>query len=289
MNVALKTLAAGVLLAVGSTNALAASNDSVVVNNVNNFGSGNGSGDLIFAYEAVDGTGAPQTILWDLSNGADDLTFASILTSGGFTLNNPDVTAFVTTNPGGRWNIFALSNTKTSGTTSSMIWDQGGFALTVNTGADGTSNTADITSLTGNQVEQAMVASAQWINAANNGGFPDNGTLTAGPADPWQFSSGAGHGAFIANQNATGLIGETLAFWTILIDDTVARGISATSTAGARGRPAIASMVMLDGAPASFSFAANGDLSYAPVPVPAAVWLMGSAIAGLGVMRRRKA
>ncbi len=40
----------------------------------------------------------------------------------------------------------------------------------------------------------------------------------------------------------------------------------------------------------TFSLAANGDLSYAPVPVPAAAWLMGSALAGLaGVARRRRA
>jgi hypothetical protein len=39
-----------------------------------------------------------------------------------------------------------------------------------------------------------------------------------------------------------------------------------------------------------FTLAANGAMSFAPVPVPAAVWLFGSALAGLvGVARRRKA
>jgi len=291
MNVALKTLAAGVLLAVGTASALAASNDSVVVNNANQFGSGSGIGDLVFAYEAIDGTGAAQSILWDLSNGADDLTFTSILGSGAFTLNNPEVTAFVSANPGGRWNIFGLTNTRKSGNinANTMIWDQGGYALTVNPGADGIIGTADdIAPVSGGAVEAFVVNNAQWIAAANDAGFPDNGTLTAGPADAWQFNAGATHSAFIAGQNATGLVDQTLGFWTILIDDTVTRGLSPNAN-NAKGRPAIASMVMLGGAPATFTFSANGDLTYAPVPVPAAVWLMGSAIAGLGVMRRRKA
>jgi hypothetical protein len=290
MKLALKTLAAGVLLATGASNALAASNDSVVVNNVNQFGGGSGTGDLVFAYEALDINGAAQSILWDLSNGADDLTFTSILSSGAFTINNPDVTAFVAANPGGRWNLFGLTNTKKSGSNNNanMTWNKGGYALTVNTGTDMTVNAADITAVTGGAVEGFMVNNAQWIAAANNAGFTDNGTLTAGPADAWQFNAGATHSAFIANQNATGLVGDTLGFWTILIDDTVTRGFS-PSASNAKGRSAIASMVMLEGKPAGFTFAANGDLSYAPVPVPAAVWLMGSAIAGLGVMRRRKA
>lgn len=289
MNVALKTLAAGVLLAVGVTNALAASNDSVVVNNVNQFGGGTGAGDLVFAYEAIDINGSAQSILWDLSNGADDLTFTSILSSGAFTINNPDLTAFVAANPGGRWNIFGLTNTKKSGSNNNanMTWNKGGYALTVNTGADKTVNAADIAPVTGGAVEGFMVNNAQWINAANNAGFPDNGTLTAGPADAWQFNAGSTHSAAIAGQNATGLVGETLGFWTILINDTMTRGFNAN--AGARGAQAIASMVMLHGKPAGFTFEANGDLKYAPVPVPAAVWLMGSAIAGLGAMRRRKA
>jgi len=289
MNVALKTLAAGVLLAAGATNALAASNDSVVVNNVNQLGGGTGAGDLVFSYEALDINGAAQSILWDLSNGADDLTFTSILSSGAFTINNPVVTAFVADNPGGRWNIFGLTNTKKSGSNnnSNMVWNKGGYALTVNTGADKTVNAADIAPVTGGVVEGAMINNAQWINAANEAGFPDNGTLTAGPADAWQFNAGSTHSALIAGQNATGLVGETLGFWTILINDTLTRGFSATS--GARGAQASASMLMLNGQPAGFTLYANGDLEYSPVPVPAAVWLMGSAIAGLGVMRRRKA
>jgi len=45
--------------------------------------------------------------------------------------------------------------------------------------------------------------------------------------------------------------------------------------------------------PTAFTFAASGGIRgiqfLAPVPVPAAVWLFGSALAGLGVLGRRKA
>lgn len=37
-----------------------------------------------------------------------------------------------------------------------------------------------------------------------------------------------------------------------------------------------------------FDLRTNGSLATAPVPVPAAAWLLGSAIGGLGVMRRRR-
>ncbi len=294
MNFAVKSLSAAVLLAAGSMSALAASNDSVVVDNVTRFGNGTGVGDLMFAYEAKDAEGAPKSILWDLSNGADDLTFASVLTSPAFTINNAAVTAFVAANPGGRWNLFGLTNTRKSGNVnqSTMVWNDGGYALTINMGADGLANAADTVAVNGGVVEGAMVNNAQWIAAANAAGLTDNGTIEAGAADPWQFNAGSTHSAFIASQNATGLVGDTLGFWTILIDDTVARGLSASPT-NAKGRPAIFSQVLdAQGNPFAFTFAANGDLTYAaaaPVPVPAAVWLMGSALAGLAATRRRKA
>lgn len=287
MKFVLKTLAAGILLAVGASNALAASSDNVVdATGATKLGTGTGVGDLIFAYEAGDASGS---ILWDLSNGTDDLTFNSILTSARFTISNPEVTAFVTANPGGKWNIFGLTNSRKSGTAgaSNMVWNKGGYALTVNTGDNATVDAADISAQTGGGIEGFMVNNAQWIKAANEGGLADNGTLVATPSDPFQFNNGGLHSAFIGGQNATGLVDQTLGFWTILINDTLTRGLNANS--GARGASAIASMVMLEGKPAGFTFASTGELTYAPVPVPAAVWLMGSALVGLGATRRRKA
>ena len=131
-----------------------------------------------------------------------------------------------------------------------------------------------------------MDNAAAWISAANAGGLTDNGTLLAGEFDGWSFSDNnhGGSSGFLAGQFATGLIGETLGYWTILIDNTVTRGLSASPT-NAQGRAPFFSQL------GNFTLGVDGSLTYstAPVPVPAAVWLMGSALAGLGVMRRRKA
>lgn len=287
MNGTFKTVSAVALLAFGSANAFAASDDGVIAGK----GTGTGAGDLMFAYEAADGL---SSILWDLAifNGstvADDLTVGSILNGpnkGGFSITNAAVSSFVTNNPGGRWNIFGLTNTKSSGTTlSNMRYDQAGYVLTIN----GEPQTSPLPSTgnTGGKIEALMVNNANWIARANEGGLPDNGTLTAGPADLFQFSSGGLHSEFIASQDATGRVGDTLSVWTIFVDNTMTRGFGASS--GAQGAAPMVNPVTSSGVPMAFTFAADGTLSYSPVPVPGAVWLMGSAIAGVAAMRRRRA
>lgn len=273
MNVVQKTLTA-VLLAAGSTGAFAASSDGLPSN-----GTGSGVGDLMFAYEAADGT---ASIVWDLSDGANDLNWTDMLSATGFTISNVDVSNFIAANPDGRWNIFGLTNTKTTGTGSTIVYDQAGFGVTVNGPADPTSATGN----TGGKLEGLMDNAAAWIAAANAGGIEENGALVAGEFDAWAFSDNnhGGSSGFLAGQFATGLIGDTLGYWTILIDDSVARGFSASAT-NALGRAPIFNQL------GAFTLGLDGSLTYstAPVPVPAAVWLMGSALAGLGVMRRRKA
>lgn len=288
MNVSLKAVSAAVLLALGSASAFAASNDGVTVGK----GAGTGAGDLVFAYEAV---GGQASIVWDLAifSGAsvtDDLTWTSILSSparNGFSITNTAVSSFLAANPGGRWNIFALTNTKVSGTGSSLKYDKAGYGLTIN----GTPDAAPATANNGAKLESLMLNNAAWIQAANEGGIADNGTLVAGPADAFQFNAGGTHSNLIAAQNATGLVGETLGYWTILIDNTSTRGLSPSPTNAQGKLPTIAAVKNDAGQAMGFTLAANGALTYGqvqPVPVPAAVWLMGSAVAGLAGIRRRK-
>lgn len=286
MNGTLKAVSAAVLLALGPVSAFAASFEGLPSN-----GAGTGAGDLMFAYEAQGGL---ASIVWDLAivdgaNLVDDLNWTSILTSparNGFTISNAAVASFVTANPGGRWNILGLTNTKISGVGAGILYDKAGYGLTVNgAGPDINSVTAN----NGGKIESLMDNNAAWISAANDGGLADNGTLTAGPADPWQFNAGGTHSNNIAGQNATGLVGETLGYWTILIDNTVTRGLSPSATNAIGKAPVFAAVKNDAGTAMGFTLAANGSLTYAPVPVPAAVWLMGSAIAGLASVRRRKA
>lgn len=284
MNLILKAVPAALLLALGSTSAFAASNDGLPTR-----GAGTGEGDLVFAYEAP---GGQASIVWDLAifNGtdvADDLTWTSILNgpnANGFSISFQPVVDFVTANPGGRWNIFGLTNTKVSGVGSSLLYDNGGYGLTINGDPDVNAPTGN----TGGKIEGLMQSNANWLVLANEGGLQDNGALVASASDPWSFIA-SGHSELIAAQNATGLVGETLAYWTILIDNTVTRGLGANPS-NAQGRaPFFTAVTNSSGAPMGFTFTADGTLNYSPVPVPAAVWLMGSAIAGLGALRRRKA
>jgi len=278
MNGPLKAIAAALFLAVGSSSAFAASNAGLP-----GIGTQVDPGDVVFAYAAADGQ---SSVVWDLSNGADDLSWGSVLASTGFTISNGIVSDFVAANPGGRWAVFGLTNTKVGGTAANLQYDQAGFGLTVTGGAP------DVDVSNGNnggKIEAQLRISGDWLTAANNGGLPNNGALLATAADNWLFLPGNG----IAAQNAAGLVGDTLAYWTILIDNTVTRGLSANVPNKALGNaPFFAPATNGQGQAMGFTFAADGSLSYAamqPVPVPAAVWLMGSALTGLGVLRRRPA
>lgn len=279
MNGKIKAVSTAVLLALGSTSAFAASNAGLP-----GFGTQTDPGDLVFAYAAADGQ---SSIVWDLSNGSDDLTWGSILGSTGFTISNAAVSGFVAANPGGRWAIFGLTNTSLGGAGSNLQYDQAGFGLTIAGGAP------DVDAPNGNKggdIEAELRISANWLTAANAGGLPDNGALVATAADPWLFVPGSG----IASQsNVSGLVGETLAYWTILIDNTVTRGLNAnTPNKALSNAPFFTQVTNAQGEAMGFTFAADGSLSYGaiqPVPVPAAVWLMGSALAGLGALRRRQA
>lgn len=278
MNGTFKAISAAILLAVGSSSAFAASNAGLP-----GTGTQTDPGDLVFAYAAADGQ---SSVIWDLSNGGDDLTWGSILTSAGFTISNSVVSDFVAANPGGRWAVFGLTNTSLGGAGSNLQYDQAGFGLTVAGGAP------DVNVSNGNsgaKIELQMKNSGEFITAANQGGLSDNGALRATGGDSWLFVPEAG----VAAQNASGLIGETLAYWTILVDNTVTRGLNSNQPNKALGNaPFFTQVTNAQGEAMGFTFAADGSLSYGaiqPVPVPAAAWLMGSALAGLGVLRRRKA
>jgi len=278
MNGTIKAVSTAVLFALGSTSAFAASNAGLP-----GIGTQTDPGDLVFAYAAADGQ---SSIVWDLSNGSDDLTWGSVLTSAGFTISNAAVSDFVTANPGGRWAVFGLTNTSVGGTAANLQYDQAGFGLTI---AGGAPNVDAPNGNKGGPHRAELRNSAAWIAAANEGGLPNNGTLRAGAADPWIFLSENP----IADQAASGLVGETLAYWTILIDNTVTRGFNDTQPNRALGNaPFFTQVTNAQGEAMGFTFAADGSLSYGaiqPIPVPAAVWLMGSALAGLGALRRRQA
>lgn len=282
MNVALK-LTAAVALAVSMANASAGATGPASADGLPGNGLGNGTGDLIFAYEASGGA----SILWDLVNPAggarSDLTFNDILTSPSFTISNAAVSSFVSANPGGRWNIFGLTNVRNTAfgaSGSTLRYTQAGAAVTVN----GQPNVG----FNGANAEGAIDLLAQWVSDANSGGLNASDTLTATPTDAWTFSSDGGkHSANLVGQNSSAGLNSTLGFYSLLIDTTKNRGLSAGPT-NALG--ALLTQTELGSFTFSFNDASGvASLAYAPIPVPPALVLFGSALAGIAGLRRRRA
>jgi hypothetical protein len=280
MNVALKTLSAAMLLAGMAGNAMAAVGSPASADGLPANAVGFGTGDLIFAYEAPN----LSSVIWDLSNGTNDLNFSDILTSSSFSISNSLVSSFVAANPNGRWNIFGLTNKDIDplvapGAPTSIKYDKAGFAVTIK-------GSPSLAGVNGALIEGRADVNAQWISNANFGGLNNADAITATETDPWAFGDTT-HGPSLANQNATGLVGETLGFFTILIDSaggTLNRGINTNCTDCALKRPAVFTNI------GDFTFSANGALSFTtPVPLPPAVWLLGSAVVGLAGLRRRQA
>jgi len=280
MNVALKALTAAVALAGMMANASAASTGPASRDDLPNNGTGTGFGDLVFAYEAQGGA----SILWDLINPAggtrSDVNFNDMLTTPGFTISNAAISAFVSANPVGRWNIFGLTNVRNPAFASAgtgLRYTQAGAGVTV--------ANAQAAPITGTALEQSIDLLAQWVSNANSGGLNASDTLLASPTDLFTFSAGGVHSANIVGQNASSVLNGTLNYWTLLVDPTKNRGLT-PSTANALGSPAIATQL------GAFTFSLNGteaELSYAPIPVPPALVLFGSALAGFAGLRRRRA
>jgi hypothetical protein len=169
-----------------------------------------------------------------------------------------------------RWNI-ATTNTAFNLQNSYVTGLAGSTTSITNTGEGNLANNIDnfIAALNGNPVPGCGAAGAGVSCFTNQGGANFNGA-----------SSIWGRSMQYAVMDTTGLLSEALSFFNILRNGS---GLSGN------GRPATISA--FDG---FWSFdAANGTVTWnaavAEVPVPAAVWLLGSGLLGLvGVGRRKK-
>jgi len=96
-------------------------------------------------------------------------------------------------------------------------------------------------------------------------------------ADAGFFSSAYDSWFNNSPMNAAGAMGDSLAFY---------HASNSGNTAGLFTKNSKIDVATYAG---TWTLAANGDLSYSAVPVPAAVWLLGSALVGMvGVARRRE-
>ena len=240
------------------------------------------SGDLVLA--AVNGSGT-QSLLWDLSAAIPGLEDMNL---GGFM-------DWASTNPGG---MFTVNN----GTVGSLIdnsWDWHVFAMANNQDATTVTNFGVLTTVdsvvnpatTGTTLELSMTGPANWVinRNVNPGMLTDDGVLTATDSDTWFCDNGLNeHGANIFTTDATVSVGDIVDVQFL------------SKQAGSRETtfdPVLGLVFGVDDSAISiadigtFQLFDNGDLKFtaaAPVPVPAAVWLFGSAALGLGSITRRK-
>jgi len=124
----------------------------------------------------------------------------------------------------------------------------------------------------------------------------DLGTYSNPGASPWTFD---GAGQFVILD-----VGE-MVDWFSVYDDGSLLGVSSTPPGGDCGldltlcasTPASVAVFYLGGGSHSITIEANGGVSgnglfvlnSPEVPIPAAAWLFGSALLGLGVLKRKKA
>lgn len=125
-----------------------------------------------------------------------------------------------------------------------------------------------------------------------------NSSVATIPSNGNAFAGGGAWGSNVGNAAAYGLnnagsIGDQLAFWAFYETSTTSGGVNTFQFASLNDNGAS----LHNNAPATWSLDSTGTLTYsvaaaapATVPVPAAVWLLGSGLIGMvGVARRKPA
>jgi len=221
---------------------------------------------VLFAYDSADN----DTYFVDLGVTGQDLVNAQAVN-----VSDAGLGSFLSSNAGAQWTVIASVNDTTSvggppapGASLLNSGVVGSSSTGSAVGTDGTTNDTQRATLNDwlAQVQTASAGSSSFgvagtdpasADAARNGGFFNNSLISVGTTSALFYSQ--------ANP----------ADFTTLADANVVTQV------GTDGANLSAALLVADG-----TFSANASAS--AVPVPAAAWLFGSALAGLTVVRRRK-
>jgi hypothetical protein len=263
INTSLKAIAAAVALAAaGSANA-AIDGSADGFNNV-------GGTELVLT---IFNAGLNKSESFDLFDGSNTLGWNDFSGTGSYSFDASASTLLSVA--GTTWNIMAFDS-DTNGTTTDASTYGTKVMTTVNNAAGTTDNT---------YLAQSASKGQTYVDALNNQaghiGAADGSDSSTGGASYWGLDM---NGAFMPGfGGTTAAVGSSMSF--LLAEETftsvleVVPGVVYSPQGAGVALNTYAGKWTLDGI---------GNLTYSAVPVPAAVWLLGSALIGLvGVSRRR--
>ena len=269
-----------IVTAIGLSMGVAAHAAQINVDNIANVGSGTGAGNLVLA--VLDATGA-RSLVFNLGE-----TTNSFITKANtsFTIpNEASLNAFlngVTDVASVKWNIGAIRNVISFDGFGEAVWNDFGFQTTAKPA------TSVVGGLAGNGPNSADPGITNASGAAGvffgfNNQLPANplgsaNTVAVTSASNAFFNNGYGNnfGGAGSFNNTAGLNEAAEFFFFHGIGD---GGLGATQADKFAGKWAVN---FTQGGAASVSYSVNA------VPVPAAVWMLGSALCGLVTIKRRK-
>ena len=220
---------------------------------------------VLFAYDSADN----DTYFVDLGVSGQDL-----VNSTSVNLTDSGLAGFLSSNTGAQWTVIASVNDTTS-----VGGPPAGGASLLNSGVVGSSSTGSAVGTDGTTNDQQRAIMNAWLSDVQSasGGLSSFGVDGSNPVS----SDAARNGGFFNNSLIS--VGSSSALYYSQAnpaDSTTLANANVVSQVGTDGAILSAALLSSDGA-----FSAN---NVSAVPVPAAAWLFGSALAGLTLARRRK-
>ena len=220
---------------------------------------------VLFAYDSADN----DTYFVDLGVSGQDLVDAAAVN-----LTDSGLAGFLSSNAGAQWTVIASVNDTTS-----VGGPPAGGASLLNSGVVGSSSTGSAVGTDGTTNDGQRLTLNAWLSDVQtaSGGLSSFGVAGTDPVS----SDAARNGGFFNNSLIS--VGSSSALYYSQAnpaDSTTLADANVVTQVGTDGANLSSALLSDTGA-----FSAN---NVSAVPVPAAAWLFGSALAGLTLARRRK-